>query len=307
MLSRHHERAVLPSHPAESEPRVDPLVRIQQERTRRLGQLARFVADQTRVTPTPANLGLLRRYVERRDRWLVDAVDALIRDGRLTDAECERLSGECLRAGQVDRQMVHARVNETRARLREIESELARTSRLASELKAKLVRAEEIGTTDELTGLPNRRRFDQMLRQIAERRQSAWPLSLLLIDVDVLKRLNDLYGHHLGDRALCLVARQLRSYRSPIFFPARYGGDEFAVMLSGARAAAAMQAANALRSGLAARPLRARRRGDGPEAVTISIGVAERGVDEAVEWLVRRADAALLRAKRAGRNHAVLG
>jgi diguanylate cyclase (GGDEF)-like protein len=157
-------------------------------------------------------------------------------------------------------------------------------------------------TVDELTGLPNHRRFQEVLEgEIARWGRTGAPVSLVLIDVDDFKRVNDTYGHQVGDDVLRAVAAVLRDgCRAGTDQPARYGGEEMAVVMADTDADGAMVAAEGLRSavqGLAV-PV-----GDGTLKVTASFGVAEcSGELPTRRVLIAAADSALYESKRTGKN-----
>ena len=116
-----------------------------------------------------------------------------------------------------------------------------------------LHRLEEAARTDQLTGLPNRRAFDERLAgELARVERSRGAISLLVVDLDRFKNLNDTAGHLSGDQALKVVAGVLRSSIRAGDWPARIGGDEFAVVLPGAGEAEATMVAERLRTGVAA-------------------------------------------------------
>jgi len=159
--------------------------------------------------------------------------------------------------------------------------------------------AERGANLDALTGLPNRRYFDELLAIMGPRRRDTDSLGILMIDIDHFKRLNDRYGHAQGDVVLRevggAIAMTLRAEDTPV----RYGGEEFAVILRRASAPQANEAAERVRaavSGLSIARL-------GIEApVTVSVGVAIAAEDEEVTAVIGRADQALYRAKRRGRD-----
>jgi diguanylate cyclase (GGDEF)-like protein len=162
--------------------------------------------------------------------------------------------------------------------------------------------AEARAQTDPLTGLPNRRRFDQVARDLAGRRRAGDRAGLLMIDLDHFKRLNDELGHPAGDRVLVAVARAIAGSVRDVDLPARVGGEEFAVILRDPSGAA--EVAERLRAAIAAIDLSAH----GIPGITASVGVAvATDPEEQVAALVRRADDALLRAKRDGRDRVVVG
>ncbi len=158
--------------------------------------------------------------------------------------------------------------------------------------------------TDPLTGLLNRRAFlDEMGRRLDRLEHEQMPGTLLYIDLDHFKALNDSQGHDLGDEALCLTAALLRSTVRPQDLVARLGGDEFAVWMDSADEFAAAERAEALR--LQGPEALAHLAGPNAPPVTMSIGIATRwpGLAEDVEILMQRADQAMYDVKRAGRAH----
>ncbi|MBW8268119.1 PleD family two-component system response regulator [Caldovatus aquaticus] len=172
-----------------------------------------------------------------------------------------------------------------------------RRHRYQQRLRADLDRSIEMAVTDPLTGLRNRLYLYGYLRT-ALRTQ---PAAVLLADVDHFKAVNDTHGHAAGDVALRAVAERLRAHIRAADVVARWGGEEFVVAMAGATAEDAMAAAERLRAAVAASPLAADA-GGAPIGTTISIGVALAPRGGAVDPLIRAADAALYRAKRAGRN-----
>ncbi len=163
---------------------------------------------------------------------------------------------------------------------------------------------ERQAVTDELTGLSNRRRFQEVLAGEVERsRRFGQPLGLVMLDIDNFKKVNDTYGHPAGDLVLKEVARILREYSREIDEPARYGGEELAVVLPGTDLEGAFQLAERVRTGIEGLRLPIRTADDEPLRVTASFGVAtlpNGSMDPRA--LVAGADAALYAAKHAGKN-----
>jgi len=161
------------------------------------------------------------------------------------------------------------------------------------------------GQQDGLTGLGNRRSFEETLeREVRRAARSGQPLSLVMIDIDHFKDYNDCYGHPAGDECLRLVARTIQGcLRRADDFAARYGGEEIAVLLPGSDAASARALAETMR--LAVRSLAVRQAPEVDDVVTFSAGVAtcvpKRTAGQA-QALVGVADTALYAAKAAGRN-----
>lgn len=159
--------------------------------------------------------------------------------------------------------------------------------------------------TDELTGLFNHRRFQEvMTAEVATAQRYGQPLGLVLLDIDNFKRVNDTYGHQQGDLVLREVARVMRESSREIDEPARYGGEEMAVALPQTDIEGAFAIAERIRTEVEALAVE-RLDGDGPPLrVTVSIGVAASSSSEK-DTLVAAADAALYSAKRSGKNRTV--
>ena len=163
---------------------------------------------------------------------------------------------------------------------------------------------ERQAVTDELTGLANLRAFMNRLEQEIERsRRFSTPLALVMLDLDHFKHINDEYGHQQGDEVLALVADVLRDFSRDIDAPARYGGEELAVVLPQTDSEGAEQLAERIREAVERLEVPRVDGGAGSLRLQASFGVAslpENAVDRA--GLIAAADAALYRAKRAGRN-----
>jgi two-component system, cell cycle response regulator len=163
---------------------------------------------------------------------------------------------------------------------------------------------ETMATTDGLTGLTNHRTFQQRFQDLLERAQRhTGKVALLLCDVDHFKKVNDNYGHPIGDEVLRRVARVLQEVPRKIDIPARYGGEEFAVLLDNVDVTQAKAVAERLRIEISKVVVDTEK---GPLSVTESIGVAafpDDGTDRAT--LIERADLALYHAKHTGRNRVV--
>ena len=158
--------------------------------------------------------------------------------------------------------------------------------------------------TDPLTGLLNRRAFrEEVLRHTERADREGVPSTLMFIDLDHFKAVNDRLGHEAGDKVLLRVAAILRDIFRPADLVARLGGDEFAVWLGGADHMTAAERAEALRTAVPAALDEIA--GGVPPRVTLSIGIATRAMraDEDIDGLIRRADEAMYDAKRNGRGH----
>ena len=162
--------------------------------------------------------------------------------------------------------------------------------------------AEARASTDALTGLPNRRYFDEFCGLLARRRRSGDAVGVLMIDIDRFKVLNDTYGHATGDHVLRAVGGAIVSAVRADDVPARFGGEEFIVLLRNPDPHVAVDVGERIRSAVGSLDLRRL----GVPGVSVSVGVAvadER--DEPIEALIETADRALYRAKRAGRDRVV--
>jgi diguanylate cyclase (GGDEF)-like protein len=175
------------------------------------------------------------------------------------------------------------------------------TSLLAADLSFARSIAEQQAETDPLTGLLNMRAFNQAIaRQERLSRRTAAPFSVLMIDIDNLKTINDRHGHDIGNKAIRLVAESITSGVRASDIVARYGGDEFIVMLPKAHEAAARAAGERIMRRVTNAVIDAHGQ---PVGISVSMGLASYPVmaDEA-EDLLRNADKALYASKRAGRN-----
>jgi diguanylate cyclase len=183
-------------------------------------------------------------------------------------------------------------------------TELKKSSTEISALRTTLdsVRVESL--TDGLTGLANRRMFDETLRmRMEEARAQRTDLCLLLCDVDHFKRFNDTWGHHTGDQILRFLASAMQGHapRKDVLV-ARYGGEEFVMVAPRMTVQQAAQVAETLRNAIQAKRLRRRSTNEDLGQVTVSIGVARLQPGDTQSGLIERADACLYSAKRNGRN-----
>ena len=161
-------------------------------------------------------------------------------------------------------------------------------------------------TTDGLTGIANRRYFDMTLQTMSgDAMNSGDDLSLLLIDIDHFKKVNDTWGHAIGDAVIQFVATTLAQSVRGQDCVARYGGEEFAVILPTTSIDAAMRVGENIRTALSRRPFAAPTAEQTVRVVTVSIGVARYDPGESLAQLIQRADAALYQAKKTGRDRVV--
>ncbi|MBN3817374.1 GGDEF domain-containing protein [Paraburkholderia sp. Se-20369] len=188
------------------------------------------------------------------------------------------------------------------ARLRDA---MARTQRALQELQRTNEKLEHMAATDPLTGAANRREFiDRVETEIVRAKRNGAPLSLLSLDLDHFKAINDSYGHLAGDQVLQRFAVKCADAIRPYDGFARVGGEEFMVLLPQAALDTAQSIAERIREAIAGTPFET---GIGkPIAVTVSVGISEFGRDgETIDAMLRKADERLYRAKHQGRNQVV--
>jgi diguanylate cyclase (GGDEF)-like protein/PAS domain S-box-containing protein len=208
------------------------------------------------------------------------------------------------RAGEVThfiaiKQDVTARV-EAEAALREARDELTRR---VAEVEALHAQLREQALRDPLTGLFNRRYLDETLpRELARAGRDDAPLSLVVIDIDHFKRVNDTWGHHVGDAALAALGRLLAARSRASDVACRFGGEEFVMVLPDASLDDAVRCAEVWRHALREVVVPA---GDTGVRITISAGIAAWRPGESAQQLFARADQALYAAKRDGRDRVV--
>jgi len=185
--------------------------------------------------------------------------------------------------------------------MRQSEGRLRAAKEAAEAANLKLA---ELSVTDGLTGIANRRRFDEIAAvEWARSVRTGNPLALLLLDVDQFKAFNDNYGHPAGDEVLKHVAKVLReNARRPSDFIARYGGEEFVVIATDTTADAALTMAESIRAGIEALALTHEFSVCGALTVSIGVAVATSGSHTTLECLIEMADTAMYKAKKAGRN-----
>ena len=159
--------------------------------------------------------------------------------------------------------------------------------------------AQTRASTDPLTGLPNRRYFEEYVELLGRGRRAEDALGILMIDVDQFKALNDRHGHAIGDVVLRAIGRTIATTVRDLDVPARFGGEEFVILLRNPSPEVALEVGERIREAIARIDLH----DIGVGAVTVSVGASVSRADgEAVVDLVQRADQALYRAKRQGRN-----
>ncbi len=186
------------------------------------------------------------------------------------------------------------------------------TARLAdsadeiSGLRESIENVQKEALTDGLTGLNNRRTFDNaIVNLLKSSKEENEELSLILSDIDFFKKFNDKWGHQTGDQVLKLVADVMNSNIKGQDVLARFGGEEFAILLPGTSTENAALLADRIRRAVETRRLKKRSTGEDLGVVTVSMGVANASATDTVESLIERADKCLYLAKDLGRNQVV--
>jgi diguanylate cyclase len=214
--------------------------------------------------------------------------------------DIKRIKNELVREVEKMRAMVQQKEDKDQHTLDALSSQV-------DVLKMELDKARHSANTDGLTGINNRKALDDYLQRLVDRnRVTPTPFSLLMMDLDDFKQLNDTYGHTVGDRMLLAFAEKCLTMVRSDDFLARYGGEEFTLILPGASLRNAAKKAKKLCSSIAA----ARYAADASPtsdavSVTVSIGVSAFRKGDTVKELLDRADQCLYKAKAAGKNRVV--
>ncbi len=184
---------------------------------------------------------------------------------------------------------------------RRLETQFAAANSELVELKQSLDQVRLEAMTDALTGIANRKSFDQSLADLTKNTE-IWPLSMVMIDIDHFKKFNDSFGHQTGDQVLRLVAQTLVDCVRGQDFAARYGGEEFAILLPSTDLDGAYAVADNIRNKVAAKKITRRSTGESLGQITLSLGISRYRPNEDVAAFVSRADQGLYLAKDHGRN-----
>jgi diguanylate cyclase len=271
------------------------------EVTRRLEEMAGYLTESSQATQ--------QRYDEAQSHnesvmWQVHELTGEVSSAKelstlqsLVKTRLERVTREVcdFRARE------EGRLLEYKGRAENMTARIIQLERETEELHTKLDREKDGARLDPLTGLANRKSFDERFAlEIARRQRAGAPGVMIIWDIDDFKNINDTYGHRAGDRVLRNVAACFKSgTRRGRDLSARIGGEEFAMLLDGIGIPEALKIANEVRS--AVEELRFHFRGN-PIRVTVSCGITELQSPDSMEAAFDRADSALYRAKRGGKN-----
>ncbi|MDP2804547.1 MAG: GGDEF domain-containing protein [Gallionellaceae bacterium] len=190
-----------------------------------------------------------------------------------------------------------------RGSMQSLQSELVASKQQVEKLNKELQSARGEALTDPLTGILNRRGFEQMSKQaLADKAGVAKGLCLLMVDIDHFKKINDAYGHLLGDKVIRAIAEALKSKIRGQDSVARIGGEEFAVLLTETDVEGAQSVANSVRKSIEKGKIRRLDNLNTISGITISIGIAKYNEGATMTDLLAQADEALYQSKEQGRN-----
>jgi len=185
----------------------------------------------------------------------------------------------------------------------ELQKRLQESSEQISDLNQNLELVRTESRTDQLTGIANRKHFDEALEEMIRQSERNNTESCLLIgDIDHFKNFNDTFGHQTGDQVLRLVAHAISSNVKGKDLAARYGGEEFAILLPQTSLRAAVTVANQIRLAIKSKELVKKSTGENLGVVTFSIGVSRFHPNDSADDMISRADRCLYAAKDAGRD-----
>ena len=237
----------------------------------------------------------LREHVDDLQSSVQDAAD-LNSLKHILESRLEALLGTM----DQHQQQRDAREQEVATHLQGLAERVAHMEQEAQGYREHLEEQRQKALIDPLTGLPNRAAWGERLaHEVEQWQQHGNMLLVAMLDLDHFKRINDGYGHLAGDKVLKIIATQLRKRLRPNDFIARFGGEEFVLLMPATSMAVGMQLANTLRAAIEACPFHFK--GE-PVTVTVSIGLAAFKPGERSDQVLKRADQALYRAKAAGRN-----
>jgi len=208
------------------------------------------------------------------------------------------------------RSLVNEFMGETNQMLdsnRQLEKQLEKTNHELDELRHQLEEARYEAATDALTGLANRKAFDSALLELTQiARETGSECCLIMADIDHFKHFNDNHGHLVGDKLLRFVSNILKDSLKGQDLVARFGGEEFAILLPNTPLRGALAVAESLRARVQSQRLRRTDTQQPIGGVTLSLGIAAFKPSDAPEALIARADAALYQSKHLGRNRVTL-
>lgn len=249
------------------------------------------------VSEAAAILKLIRSQMAAGDRFSTTLAEADQKLPKLCDPDQVRMVIKFLIAENAKMQREQS----------ELRSQLEHSQLQIEALRFNLAEVEEENLKDPLTGAANRRAFELGIqRAIAEAGSQKTPLCLVMCDLDHFKKLNDTYGHPVGDEVLKVFASVLSENVRSGDTVVRYGGEEFAIILARCDMQTAARVCERMRLDIASRKLALNRNGQLISNITASFGVAQFIAGDTSESMLKRADAKLYEAKNGGRNRVVI-
>lgn len=238
-------------------------------------------------------LALVRAHLMAREKYTHSLANAQSRLAELSGAEQVRVIVSLLVAE-------NERMRRDNA---DYQGRIEDCARQIETLQSNLSGAEEAALKDPLTGTGNRRSFDAVItKTVQDSNEQQKPASLIMCDIDHFKRVNDAFGHQVGDEVIKLLAHVIESNIRETDTVIRYGGEEFAIILPTAEREAATSIAERIRRQFEAKRLTIRETNQNIGQLTASFGVAQHRTGDDVDTFVQRADAKLYEAKASGRN-----
>jgi diguanylate cyclase len=266
---------------------------------------AKAAAKKPAPKPNPAS-DEAKRVAERNlmaTSRVADLAKGVVSDVSDHAAKMKAISAELAgvdRDGDGANAAVHAAMDQILAANTDLQQRLEQAEKQLAAQAAEIKAHESEARTDSLTGLSNRRAFDDELkRRLCEWERKRTPMTLVMLDIDFFKKFNDTHGHLVGDEVLRTVAKTLRKQARDMDLPCRYGGEEFGVILPATETAGACIVAERIRLAVEASVTVA---GDKNLKVTCSLGLSQVAPSDDAAKLIRRADEALYASKKAGRN-----
>ncbi|MFW6341961.1 MAG: diguanylate cyclase [Halothiobacillaceae bacterium] len=271
--------------------------------THTLGDIDRHAAtEQDRLSSQRDASSALDEAVNRQVADIGAEVDQATELSTLKSAVQERLGRICKHVAEY-RQADQKRVAEAEAENQKLRTHVRHLEHETASLKTSLDESRERLLRDTLTGLPNRLAFEERVRlELARRKREHTPLCLAIWDIDLFKQVNDNFGHKAGDKALYVVGRRLAKLVREVDMVARFGGEEFVMLLPKTSLEHALPVVDRMREEIANTPFRFK---TDPIRITLSCGITEHRQGEGIEDTFERADSALYRAKSEGRNRCV--
>ncbi|MBI4765843.1 MAG: GGDEF domain-containing protein [Deltaproteobacteria bacterium] len=288
-------------------------------------ELDRYMAEGTGIDDLPSRHIYDKYFGEDKSRKVIEeisqatcrilkeALESAMATGSLTQDFSQRLNGfaDRLEMGNPDphvlKEMIKEVILDTKKMEQsssELNQKLEKARQEANELRKKLEQSEREAKLDLLTGLYNRKYLDKALQALlGQYRETSVPFSIIMMDIDHFKVINDAHGHMVGDSILRLIGKIIKGAVKGRDVAARYGGEEFMVLLPATKLGDACKLAEGIREQISGKSLKVTETQKRIGIVTVSCGVGEVRDDDTIDCLVERADRALYRAKGSGRDN----